>query len=738
MQNDQDRTIASDAPVLGTGDLQVGTTIDDKYQILSIIGRGGMGAVYRAQQKYLGKDFALKILDLHQRNEATARRFRQEARTAAQLQHPNLVEVHDFGEFGDEQPYLVMDLIEGTTLSEVLKSKGSLSIEYVVSLCIQICFGLMYAHDKGVVHRDIKPGNIMLLHPERQPAEGSVKIVDFGIAKLMQSEAGEMHALTQTGELFGSPIYMSPEQCKGAAVDKRSDIYSLGCVVYECLTSTPPFLGDTAMSTMLRRLSEKPASLKEATLGGEFPAALERVVSKMLATNPEDRYQELGSLVKDLIAIQRPDDGVRVSSASKERAPKDETKGVGKTMQLIVAGIIACALTAIFDRTVIYPSYFEPNDRAISKAISGENIAGKETGTLSTSTGAGNGIRDTFPLANSTEFDQVTNSASRVSAFVGSVVDDPLAGTGFKSVGFPPGAQKITRPILVMGDKNGERQEFIFFPDDFGKIYFGDHESRKAHGPVAIPPGVPIKLKFNEGFGTNPDALQNITAMNLVRVDFPGKYQIKDENISRVDKLKNTLEEISIEEAQIKSLRPLYEAKKLVSLEAGCTLLPSSEFLQLKGFPQLTLLSFGPMPNAEVIFNELAKSNNIKVLSYQGEILLPNGAKQDFSSKQIAALSKLKSLKKLTIQCCPAFDDKKLEELLPLRNLELLKISDCSLSSKSVETLSKFKKLKTLMIDDEKFTPGDVAIFKRRYTYEHRDSRKGSGKTRGRIVEYLN
>lgn len=724
MQSDQDKTVASDAPALNAGDLQSGTIIDDKYQIVSLIGRGGMGAVYRAQQRYLGKDFALKILDLHQRNEATARRFRQEARTAAQLQHPNLVEVHDFGELGDEQPYLVMDLIEGATLAEVLKDKGSLPVDYVVSLCIQVCFGLMYAHEKGVVHRDIKPGNIMLVRPEREPAEGTVKIVDFGIAKLMQSEAGEMHALTQTGELFGSPIYMSPEQCKGAAVDKRSDIYSLGCVVYECLTSTPPFLGDTAMSTMLRRLSEKPASLKEASLGGEFPAALESVVSKMLATNPDDRYQDLGLLVKDLIAIQRPDDGVKVTSAVKERVPNTSTSDLTKPMQLIVAGVAACVVTAVVDRAVVYPNFFALKTQSHSAAT--------------TPAGESASLTDSFPPVNRTEFDSIGSNTPRISSLVGSVVENPLAGTGFTPVVFPNRAQKITRPIIVTGDKNGERQNFVYFPGDYGSIIIGNRPKRMAVGPFALPPGTPIHIKFNEGLGGSSDALQSITNMNLIRVDFPGKYQIKNENIAYVGKLKDTLEEISIEEAEITTLRPLYDAKKLVSLEVGCTLLPSSEFLNIKRLPQLKLLSFGPMPNAEVIFDELAKSNTIKSLSYQGEVLLPGGKTHDLSSRQIEALSKIKSIRKLTIQCCPSFDDEKLAQLLPLHNIELLKISDCSLTSKSVATLRKFKKLATLMVDDEKFTASDVATFKRLYQYEHRDSRKLVGKTRGKIADFLN
>jgi serine/threonine-protein kinase len=356
MQNNQDNTVFSESPSIGEGCLSPGSMVGDKYQIVSLIGSGGMGTVYRVQQVFLGKEFALKILDLHKRSDVTVKRFQQEARTASQLQHPNLVEVHDFDVFGGGQPYLVMDLVQGVTLSAVLKARGALPVDYVVNLCIQICFGLMYAHEKGVIHRDIKPGNIMLLHPDKEVSEGTIKIVDFGIAKLTQSEDGEIQALTKTGEIFGSPVYMSPEQCKGTAVDRRSDIYSLGCVMFECLTGAPPFLGDTAMATMLKRLSDEPTSLKETAPGCEFPAVLERIVRRMLAVDPADRYQELGVLIKDLMTLQRPDDGVKVSAEIKEE--KEEKKAAVNFKTILLAAAVAAAValaTLAFDRLIVLP-----------------------------------------------------------------------------------------------------------------------------------------------------------------------------------------------------------------------------------------------------------------------------------------------------------------------------------------------------------------------------------------------
>ncbi|MBI2810576.1 MAG: serine/threonine protein kinase [Candidatus Melainabacteria bacterium] len=336
--------------------LAPGTIIAQKYKIISLLGSGGMGSVYKVRQTELGKNLALKVLDVHKQSSVAVRRFQQEAKTAAALRHPNLVEVHDFGVFGDSQPYLVMDFVDGQSLDKLLKVSRTLPVDYVVALAIQVGFGLMYAHSQGVVHRDIKPGNIIVLHPNELPSEGTIKIVDFGIAKLMQSEDGQIQELTRTGEIFGSPIYMSPEQCRGTAVDQRTDIYSLGCVMYECLTGLPPFVGDTAMSTMVKRLTQTPASLKDATIGLDFPPALEIVVRKMLATEPEDRYKDFNSAIRALMLLSDPD--AMLPSSSKISTRKTSYL---KDLALVIVTATVCFLaTHLIDRRFFVPPLIEP------------------------------------------------------------------------------------------------------------------------------------------------------------------------------------------------------------------------------------------------------------------------------------------------------------------------------------------------------------------------------------------
>jgi serine/threonine protein kinase len=280
-----------------------GQVLGGKYKVISLLGQGGMGTVYLVQQVFLNKNLALKTLNKVSVTDITLQRFQLEAKAASSLRHPNLVEVHDFGLLDDGQPYLVMDFIQGFSLSDLLKNNGPMSMEDATPIFAQACFGLLAAHEKGIVHRDIKPGNIMLLKNRSYDTDGSVKVVDFGIAKLTSHETGEIQSLTRTGDVFGSPLYMSPEQCSGGLVDHRSDIYSLGCVLFEMLTGTPPYVGQNALSTMRLHESGALASLKEASMGKQFPDALEHIVAKMLSKSPGQRYQNVGLVAHDMASV---------------------------------------------------------------------------------------------------------------------------------------------------------------------------------------------------------------------------------------------------------------------------------------------------------------------------------------------------------------------------------------------------------------------------------------------------
>lgn len=329
-----------------------GHMLGGRYQVVSVLGRGGMGIVYKVKQFFLDKELALKTISKQCLTETSIRRFQQEAITTFAIDHPNVIMVNDFGLLDDDTPFLVMELLDGETLGDRLKECSRLSMDDAIGLFIQVCFGMSYAHTKGIVHRDIKPTNIMLIHHAPIGTEGSVKVVDFGIAKYSAREGGEVQALTRTGEVFGSPLYMSPEQCQGGTVDHRSDIYSLGCVMFETLTGTLPFIGENALLTMLKHQQDPAPTLREAS-GIAYPKTLEAIVAKMLAKNPGDRYQGLGEVAMELNAIKTG--GVVKAAVREQQKKKKEEDIVSITKSNFVALLCGVAvITAIASYFAVY------------------------------------------------------------------------------------------------------------------------------------------------------------------------------------------------------------------------------------------------------------------------------------------------------------------------------------------------------------------------------------------------
>ena len=219
--------------------------LSSNYEILETIGRGGMSVVYKAKHKLMKRIVALKVLTANDPH--SLKRFHLEAQLAANLSHPNIVTVYDFGSAGETRPYLSMDFVEGRTLSEAINSDGAMGYRKALPLLIQACEALAYAHANGVIHRDLKPSNFMLI--EKGGIDDRIKLLDFGIAKQIQPSEDSQN-LTASGQVFGSPLYMSPEQCMGGKLDARADIYSLGCVMYEVLCGRPPLIGKSPIETM--------------------------------------------------------------------------------------------------------------------------------------------------------------------------------------------------------------------------------------------------------------------------------------------------------------------------------------------------------------------------------------------------------------------------------------------------------------------------------------------------------
>ncbi|HVY48830.1 MAG TPA: serine/threonine-protein kinase, partial [Minicystis sp.] len=319
------------------GDPFLGATVAGRFVVTARLGAGSMGTVYRARQEAMGRDVAIKILRSDRAFDAQAKaRFTREARAMSLLASPHTVTVFDFGEIPDDHGdelgrgaslYLAMELLEGESLGARLKRLKRLPVEQAARIARHALLSLAEAHEKGVIHRDLKPDNLFLARAPGGAEEGEIcKVLDFGIAKVVSMEAAAVDALeTQAGTVFGTPRYMSPEQAQGKALDARSDLYSLGVLLYQMLVGRPPFVDDDAVVVMARHIKTVPVAPVEAAPGVGIPQALSDVVMRALAKDPNDRPASARDLIAELDAA--------VSRRASERPPRSEA-GAAATGEL--------------------------------------------------------------------------------------------------------------------------------------------------------------------------------------------------------------------------------------------------------------------------------------------------------------------------------------------------------------------------------------------------------------------
>ncbi|MCC7529976.1 MAG: serine/threonine protein kinase [Candidatus Melainabacteria bacterium] len=280
----------------------LGALIDERYRVESLIAKGAVGSVYKAKQELLGRQVALKVLHGYLGADPESLvRFHREAKAISRLEHPNLLTLYDFGMTADGQPYFVMDLLNGTTLAKVLTKEGRLDARRALTIIKQVLEALCEAHRKGIVHRDIKPPNIVLV--EKEETKEFVKLVDFSIAKMADNSTIDPVQLTVDGIICGSPAYMSPEQCRGSDVDGRSDIYSIGIVLFEALTGKRPFSAKDLISLMYLHVNDEPPKLSDVEPDLQFPPMLEEMISSTLAKDPASRPQSVEALLARLNSV---------------------------------------------------------------------------------------------------------------------------------------------------------------------------------------------------------------------------------------------------------------------------------------------------------------------------------------------------------------------------------------------------------------------------------------------------
>ncbi len=347
--------IADDDPEVSSGqkesvDPMIGYVLDGRYELLEAIGSGGMSIVYKARLNTVNKLFAIKTLNIQvQAKDNVKERFHREIDLLLKLEHPHIVSVQDCLYGPNNQPYLVMDLLRGVSLEQELQRSGPMPAECVRKIMIQVCAALKYAHQHSVVHRDLKPGNIMLLENEVD----FVKVLDFGLALIGENT----RKITQSGEFWGSPPYASPEQVKGDVTDARSDIYSLGCVMYELLTGKDPFHGAGLYELLSKHVNETPEPLAVTYPDSKVTPEMERLVFKCMEKKAQDRFQTVadlqyaleaigsGSFATDssspqTVSVSRP----RAGTSSSKKAPSAEPS----SYTITIAVVLAVLLIAVF------------------------------------------------------------------------------------------------------------------------------------------------------------------------------------------------------------------------------------------------------------------------------------------------------------------------------------------------------------------------------------------------------
>ncbi|HMO19633.1 MAG TPA: serine/threonine-protein kinase [Candidatus Melainabacteria bacterium] len=323
-----------------SNDFARGEVIGEKYAIEALIGDGGMSKVYRASHKLMKRKVAIKMLHAGLVGQtATLTRFKKEAEASSRLSHTNIVTTFDFGLTPDGRPYLVMDYLEGKTFTDLLNEARLLDPGRCLKLFIQLCAGLEHAHARGIVHRDIKPSNIFVVEDEK--GNEVIKLLDFGIAKRVSRDREESDekedcesknepTLTEAGTVFGSPLYMSPEQVRGEKVDFRSDVYSLSCLLYQSLTGTPIYDADDAMDCMYHHVNDDPEPFNHRCPTADIPEGLQELVFKGLAKSPENRIQSMEEyrelLEEELKKLEQPEIVPELNSASSERPEAQPTE----------------------------------------------------------------------------------------------------------------------------------------------------------------------------------------------------------------------------------------------------------------------------------------------------------------------------------------------------------------------------------------------------------------------------
>ncbi|MFA7341257.1 MAG: protein kinase [Candidatus Obscuribacterales bacterium] len=656
--------------------LQNGTIIDDKYCVLDFLGIGGMGIVYKVEQLSLKAVRALKMIDTDKLSDDSWRRFKLEARAASTLEHANIIKVYDYGLFNKLTPYYVMEVVDGMTLGERININGPINAEQFFSVYIPVAQALAYIHNKGLLHRDIKPANIML-NEDASGKISQVKILDFGLVKMFcDADCGALTKagdLTKAGEIIGSPTFMSPEQTAGYKLDQRSDIYSLGCAMFDALTGEPPYVDYNPVEVLIMHQSKAIPSLAEKAQGREFDERIELLVRVMLAKKPGDRHQKMEEVVQDLIAIQS---GRKPIFACEYWQDTNNVKTVKKQLVDNDADVDVDVDEDADD------SIDSIDTGRITKCKSSNQSLIKYATTIAIAI-----IAITALVATSAYLWQIRDSNREASTETKSseLGQNRSIEPSHKYAASPPYSHEATIA--------GKRVIVFDFPKDYsiGEISSLDgHNKFNAQGTVTMPQGEPFRFTASKDCMRNPQLLEQFKTNEIRVLELNARPGAKDEHIAAIKHLtklaKLTICDCALSPAGIANLDNLTELRDLTINSSN---IDDKAFSQLKILCQLEILEAREIPELNKTIKALSNSQRLQ------RLVLCNGSLDDQSLKSIG---RLKQLTYLNLALNPAITSGGISALSTCSELKYLNLIQNPATTQVIPTLSALKKLSCLKL----------------------------------------
>ncbi len=680
--------------LLAPNDALLKAKIADRYELVTIIGFGGWSTVYRGKDHSLNRHVAIKVLHQHHSlDQQKLQRFKREAESAGALNHPNVASIYDVGALDDGRPFIVMEHIDGKTLAALLKNGRRFELSEFIRAFVQIADALQAAHAAGLIHRDLKPSNIMIT------GSGCAKILDFGIAKLV---LGEDYSLTNSNELVGTPSYMSPEQCLGSGIDARSDIYSLGCVMYEAASGQKAFVCDSVVSCIRKQMQEMPARINMFVNADErIPIALEATIYRCLEKNAGKRFQSMASLSEALRNCDKEPSWWQGLLFSVSLLP---TIGRANVAISICALVILLALLA-----VVYPSLRRSTQKATNLLL------GRSARTASKSLLSENSQTTNSPTAvteNKTTTGGSATSSGRADHPIASVPTSTIALANARSIHFPEDhAVGLLNIVEVDEDGKPGNQRFV-----------------DARGNIDLPPRAIAKIAYvlpkdayDMEFAAKlaPDDLQNLNLIGS-RISAKGIREIaKLKGLQTLSLFSATVPDKALWRLNIPALRDLdlghtaisnnvlnqiaMGASRLERISLNGTPVTDAGLASLTKLSHLSGLKLADMPNiTDSCLDALSESPSILSLDFGADNITNAGAK---------TLVKFSHLKMLNLDRTK-IDDSAMEYIAQIPTLYDLNVAHTAITDRAIPAMSKMKTLRRLNIGATKISPTGVARLK--------------------------